>query len=396
MSINELDFKLIDKIEPPVKNGKYTFTATQNVVQKGVPVGNYHATQEYAVSYTAFTLGTDEVFDAYPANGAVGNFSDTLPFITFNDRTLPWKFGGRPYIALLVLKNEEIIEQGDMAVKEIFTPVSGVYFPDKSHFPNIYTEEKEDLCSFIDISKQTYDDLFPSSSDLPLLAHSKLINLSQTPDKICSKDGYFSVVMANRFVPSDDKTETASSCHLVTTFGYGEKIPEDNQKVRLISLYHWTIRSHSEKGRPFTELISGLSKNCCEIGRGFSGGESSVKLHYTRTGELTYSVYHSPLISHENAEIPQITSSHTADGRLIYDKQIGIFDVSYASAFQLGRLITLSKTDIAAKVLSHRNDRKLFRHQLNLKQVETVDFELIGNGLLDYVDGLTKTRKENE
>ena len=385
------EFKLIDKIEPPVKNGRRTFSVVQTVTPQGEQPAEYTASQEYVISHNAFTLGADEVFSVYPANGEAGDFGRTLPYITLNERTLPWAFGSSPFLALLVLKSSEIIGQGEIEIKELFTPTSGTYFPKKPEFPEIYSEDDTEHCRFIDISRRTYSDIFPSSSDISLLAHVKFLNLSRAQDKVCGKDGYFSVILANRFVPSDSEGETFSECHLVTVFGHGKGVPDDCEKVRLVSLYSWNIRSRSEKGRPFTELVKGLSKNCKEIGGDRTGGEAVLMPHYTRTGEMTYSLYRSPFAAGECEEIPQLSRAHTADGRLIYDKKIGIFDVSYAAAFQLGRLITLGRPEMAEKVLSHRNDSKAAAHKEVTDRIvsdtnESLDFDALADLLISYTE----------
>ena len=205
------EFKLIDKIEPPVKNGRRTFSVVQTVTPQGEQPAEYTASQEYVISHNAFTLGADEVFSVYPANGEAGDFGRTLPYITLNERTLPWAFGSSPFLALLVLKSSEIIGQGEIEIKELFTPTSGTYFPKKPEFPEIYSEDDTEHCRFIDISRRTYSDIFPSSSDISLLAHVKFLNLSRAQDKVCGKDGYFSVILANRFVPSDSEKVSPST-----------------------------------------------------------------------------------------------------------------------------------------------------------------------------------------
>lgn len=389
------NFKLTDKAEPPVKCGRRIFSASQSVTQNGAEVGNYSAEQEYIISHRAFTLGADEVFGIYPANGEAGDFGNTLPYITFNDRTLPWVFGENPFFALLVLKNDEIIGQGEIAVKDIFSPVQDTFFPPKSCFPNAYTEEETDCCRFIDISAQTYKEVFPSPSDIPLLTHVKLLDLSRASDEVCGKDGYFSVALANRFVPSAADAETSCACHLVTVFGHGDGIPAGFGRVRLISLYSWNIRSHSEMEKPFIALTKGLSKNCGAIGCGRLGGEAALKPHYTRTGEMTYSVYRSPLAGEEREEISQLSEARTADGRLIYDKETGVFDVSYAAAFQLGRLITLSQPQIAEKLIAGRNESKEELHRAALKTEalyvsENFDIGRLAELLAEYAESSKK------
>lgn len=384
-------FKLTDKIVPPAKSGERVFSASQTVVQNGIAVGNYSAEQNYIISHSAFTLGADEVFGVYPQNGETGDFKNTIPYITFNDRTLPWVFDGKPYIALLTLKNDEVIRQGEIAVKDLFSPVPDTFFPSRSCFPKAYAEEDTDCCRYIDISAQTYSDIFPSASDISLLAHAKQLDLSGAADKICVKDGYFSVVLANRFVPSSDGGETSCVCHLVTVFGHGNGIPAGFGKVRLVSLYSWNIRSHSIMGKPFIRLTDGLSKNCGTIGLGLCGGEAALKPHYTRTGEMTYSLYRSPLAAQELEELPLLSSAHTADGRLIYDKETGIFDVSYAAAFQLGRLITLSQPKIAEKLIAQRNESKLELHRAALKEearyvTQNFDMDRLSELLIKYAE----------
>jgi hypothetical protein len=395
MKINETDFKLIDKIMPAVAAGTYELKARQTVSQSGSAVAKYEATRRYAVTRRAFTVSTDEIFGIYPANGAAGNFAETLPYITLTDRSLPWAFGETPFVALIVLKNDEILGEADLTVKDLFAPVSNTYFPEKAAFPNCYAEDETELCHVVDISPATYASVFPKKADISLLAHAKLVDLSKSPDDTCTQDGYFSVIIANRFVPSDADNETASTCHLVTTFGYGGTIPADAWRIRLVSLHRWSVCSKSQSGRPFTELMNGLSKNCTEIGRGKPGKAAAVKPHYTRTGEMTYSIYHSPFLNAQSGEIPQLNAAHTADGRLIYDPQTGIFDVSYSAAFQLGRLITLNKPEIAAKVLAHRNDSKLKRHKAALDTVEKVDYPLIGKCLLDYEKTIFEKRRNS-
>ena len=389
--MEEKDFKLIDKIVPAVQNGRQSLTASQRVTQDNAEVGSYSARQDYIIARRLFTLGAEEVFGVYPANGEAGDFANTIPYITLSDRTFPWSFGEKPFAALLVLKDNEIIGEGEITVKELFDPASDTYFPQKTELPSVYFEEENEYCRFIDISKQVYDDIFPSDSDISLLAHAKLLDLSRAPDDICVKDGYFSSILANRFVPTDTRAETSCVCHLVTALGYGEKIPESFDKVRLVSLYSWNIRSHSEKGRPFAKLAEGMSKNCGAIGCGSLNGETAVMPHYTRTGEMTYSLYRSPLASEERDIIPELSQANTADGRLIYDKENGVFDVSYAAAFQLGRLITLSRPETAEKLLEWRNRIKDEFHgdALNMlaqDMTENFDFDVLSGLLAEYAE----------
>jgi predicted heme/steroid binding protein len=393
MSITEADFKLIDCIEPPVYGGEHTVSATQSIIINGTIVANYSAKQDFKIALNAFTLDSNEIFSVYPANGAAGDYTNTLPFITFTNRTLPWSFGKTPFIALIVLANSEIIGENDIAVKDLRTVQKNVYCPLVSAFPSVYAESDDTICRTIDIARETYNNIFPPAGDISLLAHAKLVDLSRCSDTVCARDGYFSEVIANRFVPSADEGECSSVCHLVTTFGCGEKISDDYSSVRLVSLYHWNLLSHKDSGMPFTQLIGGLSKNTGAIGCENANKATAVKEHFTRTGETTYSLYHSPLVPYAAETIEQLSKSRTGDGRLLYNSTVGVFDVSYAAAFQLGRLITLSQPAIAAKALAHRNDKKTKAHMNALREnATTVNFGEVGKGLLDYEKAISERK----
>ncbi len=398
MGIEATDFKLIDKIVPAVAAGKYNFMATQTVKQEGTVVAEYQASQEYMIARRIFSLEAEGIFGTYPANGVAGDFAATLPFITFKDRSYPWAFGEQPFLALIVLTKNEVLSESQIMVSDLFAPVAETYFPDRKAFPSVYFDEETDMCRVVDIAVDTYREIFPSTADIPLLAHAKFADLSKSPDEVCAQDGYFSVIIANRFVPSHSGEETVSACHLVTAFGYGDDVPDGFRKVRLVSLHQWSVRSTSEAGRPFTELIAGLAADSSEIGHQKAGGAAAVKPHYTRTGEMTYSVFRSPLIPGSSTAIPKLRTAHTADGRLMYDQETGIFDVSYAAAFQLGRLITLSRPEIAAKILAHRNDVKMSDHVTAFKDLQNIDTGQIGRALLELekADSARRKRKKDQ
>ncbi len=124
-------------------------------------------------------------------------------------------------------------------------------------------------------------------------------------------------------------------------------------------------------------MIEKLSRNTGVVG--FDQGNEVLrkcyvpKKHYTRTGEMTYSLYRSPLIPYEGKE-GHISSKYTADGYLIYDPEKGVFDVSYAAAFQMGRLVALSRKPEGELMASYRKKQKLKAHRKLLKEnLEPVD-----------------------
>ncbi len=99
--------------------------------------------------------------------------------------------------------------------------------------------------------------------------------------------------------------------------------------------------------------------------------------HFTRTGDQLVSWYRGPLIPASDAEFLlsflQKDTFHlpvkSADALSIFDQNIGMFNLSYSAAWQLGRLLALSsqqfavalyqwKTDLIYKTIGYFNDPK--------------------------------------
>ena len=126
----------------------------------------------------------------------------------------------------------------------------------------------------------------------------------------------------------------------------------------MISLYHWDIYSEkANDNKSFVSLVENLSKS--------SISDGAFKPHYLRTGEKTYSWYHSPILPFNNFKrFDNLNGEEkfTSDGRLIYNKRYGIFDVSYSAAFNLGKLVTLSHNKEAQQVVNWRKKQRIKEH----------------------------------
>lgn len=299
-----------------------------------------------------------------------------------------------PWVALIVLADGEAEEQ-DMTVKQLLGGQKGIYFPDRSKLPAVYCEGGGDSCHVVDVPKSLFDSIMPAVEDLPLLCHVKKVDLARTEDCICEKDGFFSVICGNRLIPSGTDSPVKSTMHLVSLLGYGDMtgIPHCD-KVRLVSLYHWNVYSQKQSEENFPAVIERLRKNCGVMGYDrdteLRRQGSSVKEHITRTGEKTYSLYRSPLLPFLNEEEFDMTAKHTADGRLIYDKSVGILDVTYSAAWQLGRMVTLARQGMAEKIQRDRAERKQEEHQKLL--ASKLDFQ--GAPLRSMLGGLLEREAE--
>lgn len=369
--------KFIDFMKPVLTDGKHSVTVTHNVTAPEKQT--FTVAEDFYVSGRAYTLDVNTIFSTSPAESESGDFSQLLPFITLDTKSFPWErhiaddVNGVPvpWVALIVLSSREDCTEADITVSQLLNEVpERTYFPDKKLLPPVVVEKEDELCHIVDISAELYHSILPSYEDMTYLTHVRRVNLADTEDEIAAKDGEFSVIMANRFVPTDSGTPLRSTVHLVSLLGMPQTIPGDFLKVRLVSLHRWSVYSVRDNAETFQQLIDGLSQNTGVIG---CDKENDVlqrgyvpKKHSTRSGETTYSLYRSPLIPYANKVIDN-SSKHTADGYLIYDPQKGIFDTSYAAAFQLGRLISLSCKADSRTISNFRKSHKLTVHKEQLR-----------------------------
>lgn len=371
-------FKLADYYLPPLTEGKYHATYKQVLQQNPKVEGEYSNTKDFCVAVNTEILAENEVFSVHPLPGQSGDFSAELPFIVLNNPAYPWmkydpesKEKPIPWPALIVISEKEIIEEKDVLYSELKDSQedgNNVFFrynnDEKLCNPN-------DKVHVITIAKNTFEKIMPSQQDRYWLTHCKKIDLSDAEDKTTQNDGYFSVIIANRFPPykaeqiitTENKDEIndkiTNTVHLIAAYLYDNCEYQNYQYVKMISLYHWKIYSDTDiVDKAFEPLVNGLNKGSDSYKS--SVHKQTLKPHYLRTGEKTYSLYHSPIqpINYDRAQNLNGEKRYTSDGRLIYYKNHGIFDASYAAAFNLGRIVTLSHKTEAQQIVNWRKNQK--------------------------------------
>lgn len=375
--------KLLDYNLPPLAEGSYRATAKQTVMLEGETNNKlFEQSAGFYVRYRAFTLQSDQVFSVYPHEYASGNFSNELPFIVLNAKTLPWQYDGggdprRPWLALIALGEDEPAEEKDISIRELLTASGDSFYPAGSQ-PECFLEDQDDMCHIIDISRELYDRVMPKQEETPYLCHGKYVNLAETAEQVSGEDGYFSVIVGNRFLPSDPAAAKKSTVHLVSLLGY-EAIGSSG-KVRLCSLYRWSVYSQSLEDTGFARLVKAIDSGPMGLPNAENGLLKRgvvVKEHRLRNGETTASLYCSPLLPAQSQRL-DMSNRHTADGHLIYDKNIGVFDAKYACSWQLGRMITLADEPMDMNIFKWRRGLAAARHKRLLRaNSEAPDFGAI-------------------
>jgi hypothetical protein len=366
---DERSFRFGDNAPPALEAGAYTARMTQYVKLDGADTDSFFAEKSFHIAANNEKLLDTDIFSVYPAENAQGNFSGTLPFIVFNNEQYPWlrnftDSGGNraPWLALIVVSEAEMTSgeaaETDVKYSEINTQKeAGVYFP----FTPSGFSKPDDNIHILTISKKLFGEIFPAKDDLKWLAGLKVTDLSNAEDSISEGDGRFSYIVANRFLPGIPGSKLKSTVYLVSAADYlSEKIPETLDKIRFVAMKNYSVYNEADTDKSFVTLVNGLSENSSEI------KSPSLKKHFTRSGETSYSLFSSPLINYnsDSPRNPDINGEErfTADGRMIYKKALGVFDVSYAAAFNLGKLITLSRRADAEKIVTWRRKEQKNRH----------------------------------
>lgn len=387
--------KFIKFMRPALTEGMHTVEVTQHVEKPEVQT--FTATEEFYVAGRGYTLDVSDIFSASPTENECGDFSKLIPFITLENQTFPWDrkitndIGKTPvpWVALIVISSVEGAKEEDISIAKLLEGTAvGVFFPDKSAMPQMVTEKDEDLCHVVEIPVSLYKSIMPGYEDLLYLTHVRRVNLADTEDAITARDGDFSVIMANRLIPTGESEPLKSTVHLVSLLGMPENIPDGYNSVRLVSLHRWNVYSVRDDSQAFQQLIDTLKDNTGVIGFDRSNEVLArgyvPKMHKTRSGEFTYSLYRSPLIPYANTEL-DCTSKQTADGHLIYDPKVGVFDASYAAAYQLGRFLSLIRRADGSAIAAWRKSRqnkehkKLLQANMQLFNVEQLCEAMIAN-----------------
>jgi hypothetical protein len=264
--------------------------------------------------------------------------------------------------------------------------------------PLDYGETPGDPCMTIDVDAAAFSAVAPTTADLPFLAHIRetdTVDVEDTTEATVSR----AVVIGNR-VPADNVTAHA---YLVSLENMGPLLPDSQgnpspalagvSKVRLIA-YRWWSFTVSTAGASFKDLLEGVNA----VPPGQQGPLTSLQVSFTgdrptatqvqqamndqaagnvtpadatvlahnafalgyvplghrlRHAGQTVSWYRGPLAPLGVGATVQ-TPLSCPDAALRYDAQTGMFDVSYAAAWQLGQLLGLQSRSFSVTLYNWR------------------------------------------
>jgi hypothetical protein len=390
--------RFYDNYVPALDVGDYLVDVSQRVNPASTTVDDrFEATQAFSVAGPRWNLPAADVFCVYPPNEAVGQFDQDLPHVVFTVRELPWernvfveedKAERTPWLALLALDPDDLlVSDPDKAnrTRSISIPVSLLFDPagrdGSTLWPSVSTEWYEaaaaasDSCNVVDLAPATFTTLIPSRHSLRYFAHARQVDVSAKDAGVLevSRNGWYSVAIANRQPAASSGEPLRTIVHLVSLEGLAQCVDDPSklaayEKVRLVSLHSWTFTCVAETGETFAELVRALPANgmsmSVPVGLPREGTTADVQARSmlargyvalpwrTRLGEQSWGWYRGPFAAEPVGDFvdPGQPSARdtgwrpygTASSAIIYDPDSGVFDLSYAVAWETGRLLALA------------------------------------------------------
>ncbi|MBZ5555972.1 MAG: hypothetical protein LAO77_01725 [Acidobacteriia bacterium] len=388
MSLKPGEIQFHQWCEPPLTAGDYSLGVTQAVAQLGK---TFDGTLEFSVAGPRFSLNPSDIYSVYPPKGHHGSFANSLPHVVFTRRTLPWERNvvpdapsgaERPWMALLLFTDSDPVpEIKQRTVRELTSPppADGAVGPKIARLAAY--ESWTEPCNVIDVPTATFRAIAPRLDDLKYLAHVREVETDHKETMSFLADGWFSIVMGNRFpkpeqAGADQAKAVENTVFLVSLEGMQDYLPGGAAvtvpNVRLAVLASWSF--HCYAAYNFKSLMQSLNvgtfnlpapqKNPALSGEeqraaqyvagAFTRGYVALN-HRTRQGEPTVSWCRGPLTPVQIEAQARYPFQPVPDGLLRYDYNTGVMDVSYAAASQLGRLLALQDRSFARALCAWRS-----------------------------------------
>ncbi len=421
---------LFDYASPPLPPGSYRAHAETDVTVKGtvqtLDVDNY-----FDVVGPRFNLSPTEVSGVFPPRNGHGPYQDALAQVAIKRRTLPWErpidagaphsigqpSDGQglpadyptPWLALL------LFEEGE------YTLLQGVPLPNvvpKAVFQQLGSPANV-LCDAVEADLSLVQAIMPSKEELQLLSHVRWVNKDDRELSVEGSDGWFAIVMTNR-VPSpnakcraclvsvEQRTDLVKAdppvshipepVFVVTEFEARDAGPMELEtsrlqeviplpaasrlgavqpaKARLVLLHSWQFVC--EGNGTFFDLMQNLDVGM--IGKVEVAGQPPltdtshlpIELH-DRGGTEETSLYRGPLVPFILTR-DTLGPYHSADQARRATPEAGVEDISYAAAFEVGRLLAAADARLAQELMRWR--RQAYQQSARLDMIANVQIAL--------------------
>lgn len=378
---------------PSLAPGDYTLTVSQTIQGTAIPENTAFSSSPFYFSVLGerFAISPDQIQAVFPPTGSLGDYSAVLPHITLNRSTLPWERqampfkdsdtpdkktvkANTPWLALLVFYPGELeqwegatpheAELGKVAtLSDLRAPSTGwPGLPD----PWEVGMDNADKTTVIYVKQSILKDLLPTAGELQYLAHIR--QGTDADGKLVGIEQAF--IIANRLPERTGQ----SMIHLVSVekrygedqqFDFGKANADD--LITLVSLKSWRIAC-IDPDQTFEYLIKNLDAGPPTLPIPASAvakpAAEFLKMgyvplpHFFRRGGQSISWYHGPLAPGKYFQgiHKDLFPFRSSDDLLRFDEDLGLFDVSYAAAWELGRLLALKSKPFSTSLYKWKRE----------------------------------------
>jgi hypothetical protein len=353
--ISPAQIEFVEYHRPGLPDGDYEIKIEQTVSTTGE---SFNSKRRFTVSGPRFELKPQDIFAVFPPEHSLGEHSNVLPHIALNRSTLPWERKadgkGAPWLALLLFDAEEetSIKTSVMTLGQLIGNSDPVKLPAIA----LETGQKEDdKVTVLDVKKGLLEAFMPSEQELGLSTHVRVaVSVGGSAD-----NQEMALIMGNRL----GRKAGISTVHLVSVeerysggvFDY--QGAGDDEWIRLVSLKSWSFAC-ADENQNFKMLLTYINRSPSTFRLPVNSDAEAEKYlsmgyvpmsHYLREGHKTVSWYHGPLLPGKaDTSIPLPLSA--GDQALRYDPSMGMFDISYAAAWELGRLLALQSKQFSVSL----------------------------------------------
>jgi len=421
---------LFDYASPPLPPGSYRIQAETDVTVKGT-VEKLETDSYFDVVGPRFNLAATEVAGVFPPRNGHGPYQDALAQVAIKRRTLPWErpidagaphpigqpSDGQglpadyptPWLALLLFEDGEYTLMQGVPLENVVP---------KSTFQQLGSPSNV-LCDAVEADLSLVQSIMPSKEELQLLSHVRWVNKDDRELSVEGSDGWFAIVMTNRVPSLDAKCRAClvsveQRTDLVTvdpppsqaplpTFIVKEFQPRDAgsmtlemsrlqevkmspgasrliglqpAKARLVLLHSWQFVCQGNG--TFFDLMQSLDVGM--IGKVAQQGQPPltdtshlpVELQ-DRGGTQETALYRGPLVPFVLTR-DTLGPYHSADQARRATPEAGVEDISYAAAFEVGRLLAAADARLAQELMRWR--RQAYQQSARLDMIANVQIAL--------------------
>ncbi|HEU4834352.1 MAG TPA: hypothetical protein VFS90_08060 [Pyrinomonadaceae bacterium] len=408
--------------QPALLDGEYVLEVKQQVKIDGTYVWSNDAAPaaqlKFSVNGPRFSLDPNLIQSQFPPPKSIGEYYNILPHIILNRTTLPWErtidnsapgTNDKPTAWMALLLFDATVDKGtpivtNLTVQNLIDTYSGSATPANApefvkilpRDPNGHAGPGElmleigqhpgDRLTVIDVPKQVLFDILPAAEEVAYLSH-----VRQAFDASGAKEkGEYPVILGNRLAAAGTGAGTPvgsqSTVHLVSLearqplFDELKTKPANNNLVRFVSLASWSF-STLQRNKTFTAWLKSAwcpelqGDNCAagvvhtvrmptssdNVAEGFlAQGYAPIK-HQTRQGNHLVSWYRGPCLPGQSLAANITLPVRTSDELVRYFSDVGMFDTTYAAAWELGRLLTLRSKKVSVSLF---NWKRAYAQQL--------------------------------